>query len=207
MTAKEALEVITLTGTDIVKLLETNDKAVCRALVVLNQRQTTEEQHAQATRVHNMRGFRPCHARMGTSMAEQYNAKGYLSPKQIAYWRVPMKKGGMRIAIYWKQLLAEAHAKAAAQNKSYDQPGHHGAQEDPIGESERLKAEHDRNLAAQTDDSLLHIDQVELMMQEAEFIADHEQTVREEQMKAAAKWTKEQLATIERVRSRTTKRR
>jgi len=179
-----------LTGSDIVELLKTNDKAVCRALVVLNQRQTTEEQYAQATRVHNMRGFRPCHARMGTSMAEQYTAKGYLSPKQVAYWRVPMKKGGMRIAIYWKQLLAEAHAKAANQNRM----------EDPVAESERLRAEHERNV--QADDSMLHIDHSELMMQEMEAQADRAQTIREEQNKAAAKWSNEQLATIARVASR-----
>lgn len=102
-----------LTGTDIVKLLETNDKAVARALVVLYERQTADEKVSEHTKHHNNRGFRPCHARMGTSMAKFYLARGYLSPKQIAYWRKRGKEG-MRISIYWKQLLDAAHKKAAA---------------------------------------------------------------------------------------------
>ena len=102
-----------LTGTDIVKLLETNDRAIARALVVLFERQTEDEKATEHTRHHNNRGFRPCHARMGTSMAKFYLERGFLTPKQIAYWR---KKGkeGMRISIYWRQLLDAAHKKAAA---------------------------------------------------------------------------------------------
>ena len=104
--------IMNLTGTDIIRLLETNDKAVARALVVLKNRQTADEQSMEATTHQNGRGFRPCHARMGTSMAKFYERNGYLSPKQIAYWRKRGKEG-MRISIYWRQLLAEAHAKAA----------------------------------------------------------------------------------------------
>lgn len=102
-----------LTGTDIVKLLETNDQAVARALVVLYERQTEDEKVSENTRHHNNRGFRPCHARMGTSMAKFYLRNGFLSPKQVAYWRKQGKEG-MRISIYWRQLLDAAHKKAAA---------------------------------------------------------------------------------------------
>jgi hypothetical protein len=102
-----------LTGTDIVKLLETNDRAVARALVVLYERQTEDEKASEDTRHHNNRGFRPCHARMGTSMAKFYLRNGYLSPKQVAYWRKQGKEG-MRISIYWRQLLDAAHRKAVA---------------------------------------------------------------------------------------------
>jgi hypothetical protein len=98
---------------DIIALLETNDKAVARALVVLNGRQTADEQATEATRVLNGRGFRPCHARMGTNMAKFFERRGYLSDKQIAYWRRPMASGKSRIAIYAGQLLEEANAKAA----------------------------------------------------------------------------------------------
>ena len=101
--------------TQIIDLLRTNDKAVCRALVVLNARQTRDEQIAEHTKHLNGRGFRPAHAKMGTSMADFFTRKGYLSPKQIAYWRRPMKTGQMRIEIYWKQLLEEAVAKEAKQ--------------------------------------------------------------------------------------------
>jgi hypothetical protein len=99
----------------IVDLLATNDKAVARALVVLNDRQTRDEQASEDTRYLNGQGFRPCHARMGTSMAKFFQARGYLTPKQIDYWRRTNKKGVMRIAIYAGQLLKIAEAKATAQ--------------------------------------------------------------------------------------------
>lgn len=101
-----------LTGTDIVNLLKTNDKAIARALVVLKNRQTADEQVAKDCKHRNHRGFRPAHAKVGTSMAEFYEKHGYLTEKQIAYWRV-LGKQGMRISIYWKQLLQEAREKAA----------------------------------------------------------------------------------------------
>ena len=96
----------------IVNMLATDDRAVARALLVLNQRQTAEEQATENTRYLNGRGFRPCHARMGTSMAKFFQRTGYLTPKQIAYWRAKDRSGSMRIGIYWAQLLEEAQAKA-----------------------------------------------------------------------------------------------
>lgn len=104
-----------LTKAEIVKLLETNDKAIARALVVLNNNQTTAEQRSESTINRNGEGFRPAHARMGTSMAEFYQKRGFLSPKQIAYWRVKDKNGDMRLAIYWRQLAEAAEAKKATQ--------------------------------------------------------------------------------------------
>ena len=101
-----------LTGTDIINLLKTNDKAIGRALVVLFNNQTSDEQAIETVRHRNGEGFRPCHAKTGTSMAKFFLKNGYMSPKQIAYWRVEQKQG-MRIAIYWRQLLAAAHQKAA----------------------------------------------------------------------------------------------
>lgn len=98
----------------ILNLLETNDKAIARALLVLNARQTDDEQVTEDTRHRNGQGFRPCHARMGTSMAKFYSQRGYLSPKQIEYWRKRDKAGNMRIGIYWKQLIEAAQNKATA---------------------------------------------------------------------------------------------
>lgn len=97
----------------IVSLLEKNDKAVIRAIVVVNQNQTADEQQIEGTKYQNGEGFRPCHARMGTSCANFYAKRGYMSPKQIAYWRVRDRKGNMRIGIYWKQLKAEIERKNA----------------------------------------------------------------------------------------------
>jgi hypothetical protein len=47
-------------------------------------------------------------------MAQQFAARGTLSPKQIAYWRARDVKGNMRIGIYWKQLIEAAKAKKVA---------------------------------------------------------------------------------------------
>lgn len=94
-------------------LLATNDKAVARALLALNARQTADEQAIEHTRHDNGRGFRPCHARMGTSMAKFYSRTGYLSPKQIAYWRKHDRSGNMRIGIYARQLLEVIKEKEA----------------------------------------------------------------------------------------------
>lgn len=103
-----------LTKAYIIDLLRTNDKAICRALVALNARQTSDEQSSEHTKYHNNKGFRPCHARMGTSMAKFFERNGYLSPKQIAYWRKAMPKGNMRIEIYANQLLEVAKEKQKA---------------------------------------------------------------------------------------------
>jgi hypothetical protein len=97
----------------IIELLKTDKRAVARALVVLYQRQTADEQATQGTRYNNGRGFRPCHARMGTSMATFFLKFGYLSDKQVAYWRVPQRDGKMRIEIYAGQLAEMAQVKAA----------------------------------------------------------------------------------------------
>lgn len=98
----------------IVKLLQTSDKAVARALLVVNANQTADEQVQEDTKYRNGEGFRPCHARMGTSMATFYEKRGYLSPKQVAYWRAKDRSGTMRIALYWRQLAEAAERKAKA---------------------------------------------------------------------------------------------
>lgn len=101
-----------LTKETILHLLRTDKRAVARALVILHERQTHDEQAQEGTRYLNGRGFRPCHARMGSSMAKQFIRNGTLSDKQINYWRMTDKTGAMRIGIYWGQLLEEAQRKA-----------------------------------------------------------------------------------------------
>jgi hypothetical protein len=105
-------EIQVLTKEKILQLLRDDKRAVARALVVLHERQTFDERAQEGTRYLNGRGFRPCHARMGSSMAKQFLRTGTLSDKQISYWRVPDKTGAMRIGIYWAQLLEEAAHKA-----------------------------------------------------------------------------------------------
>jgi hypothetical protein len=101
-----------LTKDKITDLLRTNDIAVARALVVLYNNQTFDEKQAQDAKYLNNKGFRPCHARIGTSMAEQYLRTGKLSNAQVRYWRVTGKEG-MRIGIYTRQLIEAAQKKAA----------------------------------------------------------------------------------------------
>ncbi len=99
------------TKESILKLLRNDDRAVVRALLVLTARQTQDEQTSETTRYLNGRGFRPCHARVGTSMAGFFKRRGYLTPNQIEYWRKHDKAGNMRIGIYWAQLPEEAKLK------------------------------------------------------------------------------------------------
>lgn len=94
-------------------LLATNDRAVGRALIVLRNRQTADERSSEQTKHLNGRGFRPCHARMGTSMADFFERRGYLTERQVKYWRTEMRDGKSRIEIYARQLLEEAEARAA----------------------------------------------------------------------------------------------
>lgn len=86
--------------------------AVGRALVHLHNRQTEDERQAEVTKYHNDRGFRPCHAKRGSSMAEFYLKTGFLTPKQVQYWQRPASsRSKPRITIYAMQLLEEAKKK------------------------------------------------------------------------------------------------
>jgi hypothetical protein len=102
----------------VIALLATNDRAIGRALIQLKNRQTADERSAEHTKYLNGRGFKPCHARMGTSMALFFERNGYLSPKQVAYWRKVEATGNTRIGCYWRQLLEcieeQTNMKAAA---------------------------------------------------------------------------------------------
>jgi hypothetical protein len=101
------------TKEEIVQLLMSNDRAVSRALVVLKDRQTYDEQNAECTKHLNGRGFTAADGKVGTSMAKFFESRGFLTAKQIAYWRRPRKDGKARIAIYAGQLLDIAKEKAA----------------------------------------------------------------------------------------------
>jgi hypothetical protein len=98
----------------ITALLARNDNAVERALLVLFDRQTADEQMTDATRQHNGRGFTAFDAEIFSSFAKQVRQGRTLSPKQLALARKPDKFGNPRIARYWSQLLEAAEAKQAA---------------------------------------------------------------------------------------------
>lgn len=96
---------------DILNLLEVNDKAVIRALVVINNNQTAIEKSVKNSVLLNNMGFRPNHAKMGTEMVDFYKRHGYLTPNQIRWWRVRTKNGKSRIGIYWRQLQESAKSR------------------------------------------------------------------------------------------------
>lgn len=90
------------------QLLLTNDTAVGRALIALNERQTASERGMQVTVIANGVGFKPSDAFMGTSCARPYTRIGFLSPKQLSYWRAPAGKNSFRIGQYHRQLIEVA---------------------------------------------------------------------------------------------------
>lgn len=194
-----------VTKSEIINLLRTNDKAIARALVVLADRQTADEQASEATKYNNGRGFRPCHAHMGTSMAKFYKARGYLSPKQIAYWRAKIKTGQMRIEIYAGQLLDAAQVKAAAKAQAVKSGGNHGVYQ-PATDMVKVNGEWERpaanpyvgqdvgNLMEErmvlmemnsNDPRIAQIDEAAMQAMEAE--SDRRQTELDEQRKFLAK--------------------
>lgn len=89
----------------IVEMLRTRDVAVAKALVALLNNQTADEQASEDTIHQNGKGFVPCDAFIGTEMAKFYIRNGYLTEKQLSYWRKPMKNDKMRIEKYAGQLL------------------------------------------------------------------------------------------------------
>ncbi len=120
------------------KLLASGNKHVIgRALVALNERQTDVEQRRKTTINRNGRGFRPCHAHMGTSMANFYANREHLTPKQISYWTKPSQKVKgderdnmgrrfkvSRISIYAGQLLKVAEIKQGLKNCPHNYQTH-----------------------------------------------------------------------------------
>ena len=100
-----------MTYEHIIHLLNTNDRAIERAVLAISARQTEDERRDEITKYHNGQGWRPCHAAIGVSMAKFIERNGSLTPKQIAYWRTPNDKGVPRIHIYARQLLKIAQER------------------------------------------------------------------------------------------------
>lgn len=108
------MAILSLEG--IVELLmrddETGRKAVGRALLALNERQTNDEQIEGETKYDNKMGFQKCHARRGTSMANYFRIHGKITDKQWKWWTSTAPGGKRpRILIYAGQLLRIAQIK------------------------------------------------------------------------------------------------
>lgn len=86
----------------IIALLDKNDEAVRRALVLIYENQTDTEKFHHSTKILNNQGFNKNDAQLLTKFAEWYKEKSWLSPKQLAVTRKRIKK-------YWRQLAAAAN--------------------------------------------------------------------------------------------------
>ena len=120
------------TRSDIDALLNRSDAAVERAIVVLFNRQTDDEQSRATTRHHNNRGFASCDARAGTRFARflqgmddsnrvRFPKKKLDHPIASRIFRRYCKGGetvigrARRIALkHSRQLVEEANLKAAS---------------------------------------------------------------------------------------------
>lgn len=89
----------TYTKDEIINMLDTNDKAVTRAVIAIYNRQTPSEQVIKDTKESNNIGFNSADARLLSYYAEYaINNKCLLSGKHLNQARNKIKK-------YWKQLL------------------------------------------------------------------------------------------------------
>ena len=80
------------TKEEIKDLLVRNDKAVCKAVVAIWNKQTEDEKIVDATREHNGIGFNGADATFMSSLAKQFVDRGFLTPRQITYARKKIMK-------------------------------------------------------------------------------------------------------------------
>jgi hypothetical protein len=92
----------------IVEMLETNDKAVTRAVIAIYQRQTLDEQVSQHTLKSNNIGFNSSDAPYLS-----YCAK-YAIDKRTTLSGKHLEKSRTRIRKYWKQLMDIANSNVVA---------------------------------------------------------------------------------------------
>lgn len=85
----------------ILTLLDRNPTAVYRALLLIYNKQTYNEQRIERTEEHNKIGFNACDAKVLTDIAKRCKSYGrFASDRQMQF----VKK---RISKYWKQLQEE----------------------------------------------------------------------------------------------------
>ncbi len=78
--------------------IATNDAWVKKALLLLYERQTADEQNVEHTIYYNNAGFNGADSKFMTSVAKFYIRTGYMSERQVYAVRKRMKK-------YWYQIL------------------------------------------------------------------------------------------------------
>jgi hypothetical protein len=136
-----------LTREAFINLLNTNDRAVERALLVLLARQERVEQEAETTKFRNDRGFTQADARIMTSMAKQVQRGHRLTERQLAFLRNRKTDGRFpgRIQKYTRQLLEEAKQRVIAELKATQMIN--AVREDLEREHRRMQAVNNGELA------------------------------------------------------------
>lgn len=86
--AKEAIQ----------QAIDTNERAVYKALMLIYAQQTDSEQRVGMTTDLNNRGFGAFDAELMTSFAQSFQRYGRLTDKQLALCR-------KKVRCYWKQLM------------------------------------------------------------------------------------------------------
>lgn len=100
-------------------LLQSNDRAVEKAVLVLFARQTEDERVTLSTKHSNNRGLTAYDAEYFSKLAAQLNRGQPLWPYQLSILRKRRKDAGSsRIGKYHRQLIEEIVAKQAAKQAS-----------------------------------------------------------------------------------------
>lgn len=92
------------TRSRIIKLIQTNDKALERAITAIHNRQTPSEKASKSTKVENARGFNAGDAYLMSKFADDLKTYGTLTVYKRNRARQKMPK-------YWRQLLEDAQDK------------------------------------------------------------------------------------------------
>lgn len=83
----------------VAELLKLSDRAVERALIAVNARQTSDEQASASSKHTNGRGFNMCHARLGSYYAAWCSSGKHLTGRHL--------DKGRQIALRYTQQLAD----------------------------------------------------------------------------------------------------
>lgn len=93
-------------------------RLVGTALSRLLENQTSDEVEMETTRDANGIGFTGAEGEIGTSMAKFYLNRGFLTPKQVAYWMKPSGKTGRPRILKYRGQLAEFAKRKQRRQKS-----------------------------------------------------------------------------------------
>lgn len=81
-----------------------DNKTLIAALIALNNCQTPQERSFEKTIERNGKGFRAFDAKMGSGMVNFFQKNGFLTDKQLGFWRKKDRNGKEKICVYLNQL-------------------------------------------------------------------------------------------------------